>query len=477
MRRRRGRPGRPVPPGRGPREPVVRDPDAVPLTRYARFARRHLVLFCVLPALFGASGLLVAVLAPKSYVSTVNVLAPRVPLHIGQLLGPGDDAEDTRPPKPSTVDTEAQLVRSDEVIERLATVPGFRGSPRVLRERVTITVPSNTRVLEIGVRAPTPEQARDGAAIVGESYLNLRHQILGGVRQRNRESLARRESVLEEQLKTFPDENASQSQLTARTRRQAVQKQLKEVRNQLSAIDGADLESGEIIRYASLPQRTENRRRDVALSTGAAAGLTLALGIALLRDRRPRRVRDEESVVLRTDIPVFGRTAPDEADRDGTCRRLRNLVFDEEARCVLLAGAPAGAALPAARELARLCANGGSSTMLLVLRQDGADGDVQTSRAFPETANCVRRTVRITDGDRSLREAVDRARAEAEIVIVTGPELASVDTLTLATFCDLTVVVAERGTTVDVEVARGIAVLAETAVPARGLILAEPAGR
>ncbi|WP_143220105.1 CpsD/CapB family tyrosine-protein kinase [Actinomadura sp. CNU-125] len=181
--------------------------------------------------------------------------------------------------------------------------------------------------------------------------------------------------------------------------------------------------------------------------------------------------------MLRTDIPVFGSTSPGDADRDGTCRRLRNLVFDEDARCVLLAGAPAAAAMPVARELARLCANGGASSMLLVLSPDGTDADVQTSRAFPETANCTRRTVRITDGDRSLREAVARARAEVEIVIITGPELDSVDTLTLATFCDLTVVVAERETTIDVEVARGISVLAETAVPARGLILAEPAGR
>ncbi|MBE1534076.1 hypothetical protein [Actinomadura algeriensis] len=472
MRPRRGRSR----PGRGPAEPFVRDPDAVPLTRYARFARRHLVLFVVLPVLFGGAGLLTAVLAPKTYVSTVNVLAPRVPLHIGQLQGPGDD-EEAREPRPSTVDTEAQLVRSDEVLARLATVPGFRASPAVLRGRISITVPPNTRVLEIGVAAATPEEARDGAAIVGESYLNLRHQILGGVRQRNRESLARRESVLKEQLEAFPDENASQSQLTTRTRRQAVQKQLKDVRNQLAAIDGADLDSGEIIRYANVPQRTENRRRDVALSTGAAAGLTLALGAALLRDRRPRRMRDEEGVVLRTDIPVFGSTSPGEADRDGTCRRLRNLVFDEDARCVLLAGAPADAAMPVARELARLCANGGASSILLVLRPDGTDADVQTSRAFPETANCTRRTVRITDGDRSLRDAVERARAEAEIVIITGPELDSVDTLTLATFCDLTVVVAERETTIDVEVARGISVLAETAVPARGLILAEPAAR
>ncbi|QFG24733.1 hypothetical protein [Actinomadura sp. WMMB 499] len=473
MRPRRGR----ARPNRGPREPLVRDPDAVPLTRYARFARRHLAVFCVLPVLLGGTGLLIAVLAPNSYVSTVNVLAPRIPLHIGQLQGPGDEAEDVRDPRPSTVDTEAQLVRSDEVLERLATVPGFELPIETLRDRISITVPPNTRVLEIGVEAATPELARDGAAIVGESYLNLRHQILGGVRQRNRESLGRREAVLEEQLEAFPDENASQSQLTTRTRRQAVQKQLKEVRGELAALDGQDLDSGEIIRYANVPQRTENRRRDVALSTGASAGLTLALAIALLRDRRPRRVRDEEGVVLRTDIPVFGSTSPEAADRDGTCRRLRNLVFDEDARCVLLAGAPAGSALPVARELARLCANGGASTMLLVLRQDGTDGDVRTSRAFPETANCTRRTVRITDGDRSLREAVSRALAEAEIVIVTGPELDSVDTLTLATFADLSVVVAERETTIDVEVAHGISALAESAVPARGLILAEPAGR
>lgn len=450
--------------------------DTIPLTRYAAFVRRHLVLLCMLPVLFGTGGLSLAILAPKSYVSKVNVLAPGIPLHVGELPGPDD--KEARAPKPSTVDTEAQLVRSDQVIDRLRTAPGFRKiPPQQLRDRIGITVPPNTRVLEIAVAARTPRQAQTGAAIVADAYLNLRHQILAGVRQRNREALIRRRELLREQLKTFPAENASASQLTTRTRRQAVEKQLKEVRKQLSVIDDSDLRSGEIIRDATNPRRPEDRRRDIALSTGTGIGLLLALGTALLLDRRPRRVRKEDGIVLRTDVPVVGIVSPSEADRDGTCRRLRNLVFDEDARCVLLTGIPAEASMPVARELARLCATGGAMTKLLALQQGVTDGDAPTLRDFRESENYTRRSIQHAGGDRLLWKAVTQARAEADIVIVTGPDLGSVDVLTLATFCDMTIVVAEQETTIDVEVARGISELAEVAAPARALVLAEPADR
>jgi capsular polysaccharide biosynthesis protein len=413
-----------------------------------------------------------------------------VPLHAGRLPGPNDEEEEPSRPKDATVDTEAQLVRSDEVISRLRTLPGFKDTPEGLRGRITLRVPANTRVITIGVAAGTPALAQDGAEVVGEAYLNLRTEILGGIQQRNREALTRQESLLAEQLKALPAESESLSRRTARTRRQAVEKQLGEVRKQLAAIDGQEVQSGEVMQSPTLPRRPEDRRRDVGLASGAGLGLLLALGAGLLRDRRPRRIRTEASLRLRTGIPMLGTSVPHEPDRDGTCRRLRNLVFDEDAHTVLLAGAPAAAALPVARELSRLCASSGTATALLWLQEDH-DSPPPALDPFPrarngpdaetaaQAASCTQHTVRVTDGDRGLRSAVAKARERAEIIVVTGPALGSVSTLSLATFCDLTIVVAERQNAVDADVAHGISLLEEAAAPARGLILTEPreAGR
>lgn len=501
--------------GRVPAAPPSREPDTVSLARCALFVRRHLWPLLAMVTAGATIGLVAAILAPKTYTASVTVLAPGVALHAGQP--PGPDRQTAKRPRDATVDTDAQLVRGREVLSRLAAIPGFRTRPDRLKSRIKVTAAPHSRVLTISVSARSPRQAQQGAEIAAEAYLNLRHEILGGIQQRNREALERREKLLEEQLKGLPDEDASLSRLTVRTRRQAVEKQIGQVRKELSAIDGQTVQSGEVLRGAALPHRPEDRRRDVALSSGAALGLLLGLLGALWQDRRPRPIRTADALRAHAPVPVLG-TAVDRQAREDICRRLRNMVFDEEARAVLVTGLPGAAAVPVARELSILCAAGGVSTTLLRLGDDESDDPASTrvagaapsgaanghpaggrggdrpdrtrpdpsstsSAARPdrtrpdgyglEEAIYIDRAVRHS-GDRDLRTALERARKVTSLVVVTGPELGGPDALTLATFCDLTVLTVERGSAVNLEVARGVAALEEVGVTVRGAVVTEP---
>ncbi|MFI0351475.1 hypothetical protein [Actinomadura sp. 9N407] len=498
----------------------LRSRDSVPLSHYAGVVRRHRRPLVAMIAIGGLLGLALALLTPKAYLASVTVLAPAVPLHAVEAVKAEEGEEKPKPPEDATVDTEAQLVHTEEVLARLGTLPGFNGLSRSeLNSRIVVTVAPHTRVITIGVRAYEPRQAREGAEITAEAYLNLRHEILGGVQQRDRESLQRREKLLEKQLETLPGEAASLSDTVARTRRQAIAKQIEQVRKDLSAIDGKAVTPGEIVRRAALPKRPEDRRRDVSLTTGAGVGLLLGLLFAVWRERRPHRIRTAAGIQVHTRVPVIGTAGPDAAARDDTCRRLRNMIFDERAGSVLVTGAPASAAEPIARQLARLCASGGVTTTFLRIQDEdapreewvpinGAGGDTvhvsggpgtnagsqtntdagdadpdaparsgRTDRTRPDGLEgiCIERTMRLSDGDRGLRGGLDRALRRADMAIITGPALGSVETLTLATLCDLTVVVVEQGSAIDLDVARGIDQLADAAVPARGLILTERA--
>ena len=163
-------------------------PDSIPVTRYAGAVRRHFAALLIALLAGGALGAAKIGLTPATYTARISVLAPPVSLHPGYTPGRPLNPKE-REPRDTTMDTEAQLVWSEEVLRRLATFPGFHAPRAELRDRIDLAVPNATHVLTIGVRAGSPEAARSGAQAVAEAYLDLRQQILGGIQQRNRESL------------------------------------------------------------------------------------------------------------------------------------------------------------------------------------------------------------------------------------------------------------------------------------------------
>ncbi|MFI6518298.1 hypothetical protein ACIBF1_22265 [Spirillospora sp. NPDC050679] len=459
---------RPLGPSAVEAEPPLA-PDSVPIARYYGTVRRHfpaLLVALILGALFGV---VQSATADRTYTATISVLAPPVTLHPGFAAGSKDPTQ-ARRPRDTTMDTEAQLVWSDEVLRRLATFPGFRADRAELKDRITITVPSNTQVLTIGVRAGSPKAAQSGAEIVAETYLNLRQQIMGGVQQRNREALQQTVTLLEKQLKALPGDASQLTRLTARTRRQAIMKQIGAVEKQLSGLEAKAVQPGEVLRGARHPATADDPGRDVKLANGLALGLLGWLLYALLRDRRPRRIRRPADVRLHSRLPIMVEAAAGDAGHREVCRRLRNLVFDAEASTVLVAGVPAAAGAGIAHQLATLCNEGGSATTLLRLHEHGRS----TQETAPPRTDFPVRLVRTDDGDRSLSHAIAKAGRESAIVVISAPELDSADTVSAAAASDLTLVVVERGRALDREVARGVLALDKSATPARGIVLTAP---
>ncbi|XRQ11698.1 hypothetical protein ACN3XK_12665 [Actinomadura welshii] len=446
-------------------------PDSIPVTRFASAVRRHLAALVIAVLAGGALGAAKTTLTPATYTARISVLAPPVALHPGIDIGSSLNT-DLKNPRESTMDTEAQLVWSEKVLAELATHPGFDAPHGDLRDRIDLSVPTGTHVLTIGVRAGTPEDARNGAEVVADAYLALRRQILGGTQDRNRQALEKHLVLLKTQLRALPGDENELRRITTRTRRQAIVKQIREVEQQIAALKSKQEQPGEVLRGAGLPEGRDDPERDIAGATGVGVGLLAWVAYVLLREMRPRRIRRPADVRLHSQLPIMVEASVLGGGHREVCRRLRNLVFDAEATTVLVAGVPAAVGTEVAYELAELCTEGGSATTVLRIAADGEDpGDppraAHSSRSF--TVRLVR-----SDDDRQLTRAVDKAGRESRIVVITTPDINGADTIAAAAASDLTLVVAERGRALDREVASGVLALDQSANPARGIVLTAP---
>jgi len=449
-------------------------PDVVPLTYYTSLLRRQALVIVGAVLLGTALGLLRTMTTAPVYTSTVSVMAPAEPLHTGSRRLTGQDGSSRRP-RNSTMDTEAQLVLSNEVLTRLSSFQGFRVGHDELRRRIKITAPANTRVLNIAVSASRPETAQQGAGIVAEAYLSLREQIVGGVQQRNREALQRRRAVLEKRLAALPGDEAAMPRLTARSRRQALVNQLSSVEKELHALESRAIQSGEVLRSPALPTAPDDVNGELGPATGAGVGLIVGVGIALVRNRRPRLIRTAVDIPPQVQVPVLAELGQHSAARSNTYRRLRNLAFDKRASTVLVAGLPPEAGVRVARGLASLCVEGGARTALVHVDATGEgkarrehEGTADEHASFP-----VFRTPS-GEGDRGFARALAKAREKAQLVVITGVAPHTAEALSMAAISDLTFIVVERERASDRELVKGMQAFEQATVPAQGLVLTGP---
>jgi capsular polysaccharide biosynthesis protein len=445
------------------------DPDAVRLDRYTGFVRRQWPMLLLTVTLGGALGAVRSATVHHTYTSTVTVLAPPVPLEPGlPPLSEGPLALVDQKPVLNTMDTETQLVRSGLVVSQLKKVPGFDVPADRLGDRVTVTAAPNSRILAIGVRAQRPGNAREGARVVSRAYIKLRGRVIGQYQTRNRQAINRRLLLLDAELKAVPPDESSLARLTVRTRRQALLRQMLDARKQLAYED----QFAQVLRAPDRPSHPDDPGSAVNGTTGVGLGLLGGLLVGLVRDRRPRRLRSARDVRRRIAVPILTEVGRDNLADAG--RRLRNLAFAEDARTVLVAGMPGETADAVAVSVAAAFAHGGAPTTLLRVgdnpvpaypgERDDRDPDLGAFRVEVLTAD---------DGDRGLLSAVERAHRDSGVVVISGPPLATAETVTLAGIADVTLVTIALKRVTDRPLTTAIAYLQKVGAPPRGIVIAD----
>jgi len=275
-----------------------------------RAVRHHLAPIVVCVLLGALAGWLYAGTAPSSYTSVTRVL---VNPSVGNPYAPTPSS--VRQDELTSLETEAQVVRSVEVLDEVSDETGL--STSTLERDLQVTVPPNTQVLEVSFSAADPTLARKVEAAVGTASERAFHAELAD----------------------------------------ALRSELVSLRAQRTALENSETPPGAVISPASLPDGPPLLSSLVLPVGGAVAGLGLGVLLAMLLERSRGVVRSAAEVDG-TLLPVIaavprprGRRRLRQRDGqafDTTIRRMRAILLDLDPRPEVIAVAPAGAGEPQA---------------------------------------------------------------------------------------------------------------------------------
>ncbi|WP_067972315.1 hypothetical protein, partial [Nocardiopsis trehalosi] len=418
--------------------------------------------------------------APESYTATTAVQVR--PTGLAELTG----ERAGRTNGEVNLDTEAQIVRSARVATAAAELLGSGVSATELRERVEVTVPPNSSVLEIGYRAADPEDARRGAEAFADAYLTYRADQVGAQIDVRLAALQEEADARYEELAGLADD-ASRGSGAARMRAQA---RLDAVQNEVSDLNGDinplralrdSVVPGQVITPATAPESPTAPVPLLWLGGGAMTGLLLGLGTAYLLDRGDSRLHTARDVRRAADAPLLLDTAAGPVPAAGAAeQRANEAAHTLEARLgdgrrVLLvpgvtpgrAGAVAAVDLAAAftrigADVLLVCADPDDSAVRGLLGLSAGPGLAEALAGdAPEALECRSprvpglRVLRHGRGDASallqqrvMTDLLRRLRGTARYVVVaTAPASARADAAAMAAEADAVLPAVELGVT------------------------------
>nr|BFE65144.1 hypothetical protein GCM10020063_096700 [Dactylosporangium thailandense] len=500
-------------------------------------ARRHwwLVLVLVLVGLAGAVQF--TSMQTKVYESSTSVLV--------SPIGNGQDANSTsgRTKGDINLDNEAQLVASTTVATDAAALMRSTTPPDTLAASVRVEVPPNTTFLVITFSASTAEQAQAGSHAFAEAYLRNREEsakadVAGRIAILNDKinQLNTGLTQINNKLATLKPSDPNRPNLESQ--RSTATAQINTLAGQLNQLLTTTVSAGKITRDADLPSAPVKPNRLLNLASGAAAGLLLGVGAAMLRERLDQRVRRASDLPRRVDVAVLasvpGRVKPRLDDvfapfgaGGRIFNRLRNEVLASipapaggDARValagqvVVVAGASRGAASTVvAANLAAAFARTGAETVLVCAHLPDSMVDTTSVnrmlgvRAVPglsdvlagrfSLSSATQRAPRhpnlsvVTTGgtasaggllqSQALRDTLATLRERAAYVVVEAPSTAtSADAQSLAALADAAIVAVEVRRTRNTEIADAADQLRRVGTPLLGAVvlpkLAAPRG-
>lgn len=472
--------------------------DSWELADYIRVLRRRwrVVLTFTLVGLLIAGAVLA--FAPKTYTATASVALAGLPTDTRPSTGAGTGID---------MDNAARLAQSSAVAQ--AAAKQLNPSPNVaqLTSSISVTVPSNTTLMDIACNATTASRAAACANAVAAAFLSTRRtdavNTLSGQLAALRSKVA---SILPGVVKANGQVTPTKSGTTPSSTDITHQLEAKAATNELNALLGrvdsltpelASLQpansttAGHLVSSAGPPSSPSSPRKALLPPSGLVGGLIVGLIVALaleLRDPRLHEARDVERVHrLPTLLDLQAKQLKASNDVGSAASQSRLPVSElaeyvattphEGAFVLLVAGASAeagisllasslAAALSEARPDVFLVSAAPNATLLPQLLGVEARSGLTELLAGKATINEVVRTPRdlpdlrvVLPGSHSAgaglgpnydarRNLVGELRALARHVIVESPLTRDTSALlTLAEFADAAIIVVEASRT------------------------------
>ncbi len=271
---------------------------------YAAILRRRwwIIALCILLGALGGFGL--SLVQSKVYDASTLVVVKDT------SLSDSSQQAGSRTNSGINLDTEAQLAKSQAVADQAKAMLKSSTSVYQLTQAVTVSVPANTQLLSISFSAATPKAAQAGSHAFAVAYLANR-----GVQAQNElnaqvASLKKQRAALDAQLVTVSAQiaalptNAPQRQ-SAAANQGILSNQISALANRLSPLLATSVNPGYISTDALLPSQPSSPNKLLDIGSGLFAGLLIGLALALLVDRRDRRLHNAGEVRALDGLPVL----------------------------------------------------------------------------------------------------------------------------------------------------------------------------
>jgi uncharacterized protein involved in exopolysaccharide biosynthesis len=250
---------------------VVTSPPGLPLwADYRRFMRRHAVLIAALMVVGLGAGVAWAMQQPATYSATASITLTPVPKYVTpsttELVAPE-----------VTIDTDAQLLQSPEVLGAVAAALGT--DTGVAAERLSVSASPNTHLLHVTIRASSKAAAAKAANDAVTALAEIRRDTLGALRQ---DQLRQLQVLISMRERELLKQQVAELVVPATDELFA---QILELRTGLTELEEARRQPAVVAQAAVPPGQPDYANNEVPVVSGAMLGLLAGCLLGTGRDR------------------------------------------------------------------------------------------------------------------------------------------------------------------------------------------------
>jgi tyrosine-protein kinase len=175
---------------------------------------------------------------------------------------------------------------------------------------LSVSVPANTQILQIGYTHTDPETARDGAQAFANAYLTYRTRVAVDAYAAARQAIQSQIDELREDLEAAQADlelapPGSSDEIVAQNQIDQLSSQISGLNTNAASLVAPDITPGTLIQPADVPgtPSSPNHRQDAAL--GFVAGMVLGIGFAFFRERMDDRIHGRSALEAAVGAPVL----------------------------------------------------------------------------------------------------------------------------------------------------------------------------
>ncbi|MGZ8637341.1 MAG: polysaccharide biosynthesis tyrosine autokinase, partial [Actinomycetota bacterium] len=226
-----------------------------------------------------------------------------------------------------------ELVQSEAVAALASDELDGAISEVELLEHVSVSVPTNSQILDISYTAPDPLDAQRAAQAFATGYIGFKRKAAVEAYAAVSEGLDRQVGSLEQQLQAArrtadrsPDGSTQQAQ--AENEVASLLTQIGLLQSQIAGLQGLQIDPGTIVQQATLPTSPSSPNHVLNATLGLLLGLALGIGLAFVRERLDERLRGREDLEQQVGAPALV-TIPKYRTRRRKGQRERLIALDE----------------------------------------------------------------------------------------------------------------------------------------------------